>query len=103
MYQLYFYVPESYAERVKEACFAAGAGSIGNYSRCAWQTSGTGQFYPEQGSSPFTGRQGTLEKEKELKVEMVLQHEIRQQVIQALRTAHPYEEPAFGLIDIITS
>ena len=48
-------------------------------------------------------RQGTLEKEKELKVEMVLQREIRQQVIQALRTAHPYEEPAFGLIDIITS
>ena len=42
MYQLYFYVPESYAESVKEACFAAGAGSIGNYSRCAWQTSGDG-------------------------------------------------------------
>ncbi len=103
MYQLYFYVPENHAEKVKEACFAAGAGKIGNYSHCAWQTEGTGQFLPEQGSTPFLGTPGTLEREKELKVEMVLEKELKQQVLEALRNAHPYEEPAFGLIDIITS
>ncbi len=103
MLQLYFYVPASHAEQVKEACFAAGAGRIGTYSHCAWQTTGTGQFLPKEGSSPYLGTRGSLDKEEELKVEMVLKKELKQQVIQALREAHPYEEPAFGLIDIITS
>lgn len=102
MLKLYFYVPESHKEEVKEACFAAGAGRIGDYSRSAWEIFGTGQFLPGSGSSPFLGTPGRLEREKEYKVEMVLPDENKAAVIAALKHAHPYEEPAYGLIRIET-
>ena len=57
MYQLYFYVPESHKEMVKEACFGAGAGTIGEYSRCSWEVKGSGQFLPGDASTPFLGRE----------------------------------------------
>lgn len=102
MLKLYFYVPESHKEEVKEACFAAGAGSIGAYSRCAWEILGTGQFLPGEESTPFLGSPGSLEREAEYKVEMVLSDENRATVVAALKKAHPYEEPAYGLIRIET-
>lgn len=100
MYQLYFYVPESHKETVKEACFASGAGAIGAYKRCSWEVQGTGQFFPGEDSTPFLGQAGRLQIEPEYRVEMVLDDRYKEAVTQALRNAHPYESPAFGLIRI---
>jgi hypothetical protein len=95
VYRLDFYVPEEHAERVKAAVFDAGAGRIGNYDRCAWQTAGRGQFRPLPGSKPAIGRQDAIERVAEAKVEMVCAAEHIEDAITALKAAHPYETPAF--------
>ncbi|WP_130537752.1 NGG1p interacting factor NIF3 [Thiomicrorhabdus indica] len=100
LFQLFFYVPESHLESVKQAVFMAGAGKIGNYEGCAWQVAGTGQFRPIEGSQPFIGEQGTLEKVKEFRVEMVFEPSTAEQVLKALKQAHPYETPAYGVLQL---
>lgn len=97
MYKLVFFVPETHVEAVKTAVFAAGAGRIGNYDCCAWQTLGEGQFRPLPGSDPFLGNTGTLETVAEYRVEMVCADEYIADALKALRQAHPYEEPAFDI------
>lgn len=98
MYKLGFYVPPTHLEQVKDALFAAGAGRVGNYDRCAWQTLGQGQFRPLAGSEPYQGQANVLETVPEYRVELVCADELVQQVLQALRAAHPYEEPAFDIV-----
>jgi hypothetical protein len=98
MYKLGFYVPPSHLESVKTALFAAGAGRIGNYDSCAWQTLGQGQYRPLNGSQPYHGQTGVVEAVEEYRVELVCADELIKQVVQALRTAHPYEEPAFDVV-----
>lgn len=95
MYKLVFYVPAEQLETVKAAVFAAGAGRIGNYSHCCWQVSGEGQFKPLAGSQPFLGEQDSLKTVAEYRVEMVCEDAVIADAVNALRAAHPYEEPAF--------
>ena len=95
MYKLCFYVPESHLEQVKQAVFAAGAGRLGDYDQCCWQVAGQGQFRPLAGSTPHLGVQDQLEQVQEYRVEMLCAEDCMEQVICALRAAHPYEEPAF--------
>jgi structural hemagglutinin/hemolysin toxin protein RtxA len=95
MYKICFYAPDSHVDIVKNAMFAKGAGKIGNYSCCAWQTLGEGQFMPLTGSDAYIGEIGHVEKVAEYKVEMVCDDQYIQEVIAALKTAHPYEEPAY--------
>ncbi|MGE4533375.1 NGG1p interacting factor NIF3 [Halomonas sp.] len=97
MYKLAFFVPVEDAEAVKEAVFATGAGRIGDYEACCFQTRGTGQFRPLEGADPHIGRVGDLERVEELKVELVCEDALIRQAVAALRLAHPYEEPAFDL------
>jgi structural hemagglutinin/hemolysin toxin protein RtxA len=98
MYSIVFYVPDSHLQVVKEALFEAGAGKIGNYSHCAWQTKGQGQFRPLNGSHPFQGKHDQLETVKEYRVEMVCEKHCIKQAVAALKTAHPYEAPAYQVI-----
>lgn len=95
-----FYVPETHVEQVKSAMFSAGAGRVGDYDCCAWQTLGQGQFRPLEGSAPFLGSQGQVERVNEYKVEMVCMQELQAEVIAALKFAHPYEEVAYCVIRI---
>lgn len=95
MLQLTFYVPYSHLEKVKDALFVAGAGKIGNYDRCSWQTTGKGQFRPLDESNPSIGKIGTTEKIIEYKVEMVVQKKDLKNIIHKLKESHPYEEPAY--------
>jgi hypothetical protein len=95
MLQIAFYAPDSAVEKVKEAMFAAGAGRVGNYDRCAWQTIGQGQFRPLPGSNPAIGAQNTLEVLDEWKVEMVCEEDCLDRVLAALKATHPYETPAY--------
>ncbi len=102
MYRLNFYVPEENLEEVKEALFAAGAGKIGNYEKCCWQVPGTGQFLPMENSNPAIGKQGKTEQLQEYKVEMVCSEQFVTAVVEALLKAHPYEEPAYDIVKVIT-
>lgn len=101
MYKICFFVPEDHAEAVKRAMFAAGAGKIGDYDSCCWQTAGQGQFRPLPGSQPFIGEQGEVERVTEYKVEMVCATELMGAALKALRDSHPYEEPAFDIIEMV--
>jgi dinuclear metal center YbgI/SA1388 family protein len=88
------------AARVLDALAAAGAGRIGDYSHCCWSTEGIGQFLPQEGAQPAIGRVGELERVAETRLELVLPRGRRRAVVQALRAAHPYEEPAFDLLEL---
>lgn len=95
MIKLCFFVPVSHVDAVKEAMFTAGAGRIGQYSHCVWQTLGQGQFKPLQGSNPYVGAEGAVHTEDEFKVEMVCEESLLKPVVAALKAKHPYEEPAY--------
>ncbi|WP_163560240.1 YqfO family protein [Halomonas sp. NO4] len=97
MYKLAFFVPVEDAETVKEAVFATGAGRIGDYEACCFQTPGTGQFRPLAGANPHIGEVDTLERVEELKVELVCEDALIHDALTALKGAHPYEEPAYDV------
>ena len=100
MYVLSFYVPFDHLESVKEALFLAGAGQIGNYDRCCWQTKGEGQFRPNDGSNPYLGTQDELMHVEEYKVELLCHSGEIKKVIKALKKSHPYETPAYHVVRI---
>jgi len=97
MYKLVFFVPETHVEAVKNAVFEAGAGRIGDYDCCAWQTLGQGQFRPLVGSNPFLGQQGEIETVPEYRVELVCRDDLIRPALAALKAAHPFEEPAYDV------
>ena len=96
-HKLIVFVPTEAVEKVSAALFLAGAGKIGHYSACSFQSSGTGTFFGEVGTNPAIGKSGTLEKVAEVKLETVVPISCVEAVIAALRQSHPYEEPAFDL------
>lgn len=100
MYKVCFFVPEDAAEEVKISMFKAGAGRIGNYEYCSFETKGIGQFRALFGADPFVGKVGELEKVTELKIEMVCEDIFIKDVISALKKNHPYEMPAYDIIKL---
>lgn len=102
MYKICVYIPESHLDVVKQAMFDAGAGHIGHYDCCAWQTLGQGQFRPLIKSNPFIGKEGKIEHVAEYRVEMVCPDKQVKKVVAALKHAHPYEEPAYDVWQLAT-
>lgn len=98
--KLVTFVPTADADVVLDALAAAGAGSIGDYERCAWSTEGRGTFRPRPGARPAIGTINVVEQVSETRLEMVLARPLRASVVAALRAAHPYEEPAFDLVEL---
>lgn len=94
------FVPSESAAAVFEAMSAAGAGRIGNYDRCAFETSGTGMFRPLDGADPHVGHVGEIEQVSETRLEMIAPRQARADVSVAMRAAHPYEEPAFDVFEL---
>ena len=94
------FVPHADAGRVLDALAAAGAGAIGDYDRCAWTVAGTGTFRPLAGANPTIGAVGDVAEVAEARLEMVLPRGRRAAVVRALRAAHPYEEPAFDVLEL---
>jgi dinuclear metal center YbgI/SA1388 family protein len=94
------FVPHDDAEQLIDALAAAGAGEIGDYRRCAWTSTGTGSFTPQPGANPTVGTVGEAARVDETRVEMVLPRHRRAAVVWALRQAHPYEEPAFDVLEL---
>ena len=93
-------VPTEAREALVDALAAAGAGQVGEYARCAWTTSGVGTFEPGEATSPTTGRPGERVETPEDRVELVVPRAGRERLLAALRSAHPYEEPAFSVLEL---
>ncbi len=99
-YKLITFVPAEHVEQVATELFEAGAGRIGDYSQCSFRSPGTGTFFGEPGTSPAVGESGHLERVPEIRLEMVVPIAALTKILAALRSAHPYEEPAFDLVQL---
>jgi hypothetical protein len=100
--KLIVFVPREALDAVRDSLFAAGAGRIGDYERCSWYTDGTGTFLGGEGTSPSVGQAGREERVAELRLETVFPVERQDEVIAALRSAHPYEEPSFDIYELVS-
>lgn len=98
--QLVCFVPQEQTDAVVAALSEAGAGRLGAYDHCHFRVAGTGAFRALDGADPFIGRIGEIERVAEDRVELVLPRGRRAAVLAALRAAHPYEEPAFHVLEL---
>lgn len=94
------FVPVADEQSLIDALAGAGAGRIGNYERAAFSTPGTGTFRPLAGAAPTIGRVGRIEQVEETMLQMVAPRGRRGAIVAALRAAHPYEEPAFEVLEV---
>jgi hypothetical protein len=99
--KLVVFVPPEALDEVRDAVFAAGAGRIGDYERASWYTEGTGTFLGGEGTNPAIGESGREERVPELRLETVFPEDRQDEVVAALRRAHPYEEPAFDIYALL--
>ena len=98
--KLVVFAPEDAAVVIRVAIAEAGAGAIGDYDQCTFQVAGEGRFRPLEGASPAVGEVGRLEVVPEVRIETVLPRRLRPGVVQAMLAAHPYEEPAYDVIEL---
>jgi hypothetical protein len=94
-------VPAEALDATREAVFEAGGGRIGDYERCSWYTAGTGTFLGGEETDPALGERGREEHVPELRVEAVVPDELVEDAVEALRVAHPYEEPAYDVYPLL--
>jgi len=99
-YKLVVFVPADSLQKVADAVFKAGAGWIGNYSHCSFRSAGTGTFLPLEGAKPAIGKKGKLEKVDEIRFESIVPAEKVADCLKAMKSAHPYEMPAFDVIKL---
>ncbi|SFD54789.1 dinuclear metal center protein, YbgI/SA1388 family [Lentibacillus persicus] len=97
------FVPRSHADEVRDAMSRKGAGHIGDYSHCTFQSQGQGTFKPLEGSDPYIGAQGELEFVDEVKIETIIPAAKMTPVINAMIEAHPYEEAAYDIYPVENS
>lgn len=100
MYKIIVFVPLDHKEILKQSLFAAGAGTVGNYDCCCFETKGTGQFRPIKNARPFIGDLGKVEYVEEVRIEMVCSSQSLKNSIIALKANHPYECPAYDIIKL---
>ena len=95
--KLITYCPVDHAEKIRDAIFEAGAGHIGNYDSCSFNGEGTGTFRALEGANPFVGEINELHREPEIRIESIFPFYLENKIIQALLSAHPYEEVAYDI------
>jgi len=95
--KLVTFVPVEYAEKVREAISSAGAGNIGNYDSCSFNTEGLGSFRGNETTNPFVGEKGKLHFEKETRIETIFPTYLQSKIVATLLTNHPYEEVAYDI------
>lgn len=94
------HVPPAAAADLKRALFEAGAGAIGDYRECAFSLEGTGEFTPVEGANPTDGAVGAHYTADEIRIEFVARAADRRRIVEKLREVHPYEEPAFDVVQM---
>jgi dinuclear metal center YbgI/SA1388 family protein len=100
LYKLIIYTPDKYVGKLREGLFEAGAGTIGNYSSCSYNSGGYGTFKANTQANPFVGDIDKPHIEKEVRTEVIFPIHLKNQIINTLRKNHPYEEPAFDIIPL---
>ena len=95
------FVPSDEVDQLRGALGTAGAGGIGNYKLCSFNTPGEGTFLPDEGAKPVIGEIGSLERVKETRLEMVCSRKALALVIDTLKEFHPYETPAYDIIELV--
>jgi dinuclear metal center YbgI/SA1388 family protein len=95
--KLVTFVPHVHADKVRQALFDGGAGHIGNYDSCSYNTSGQGTFRGGEDTNPFVGEKGTVHFEDEIRLETIVPKHLLKNVLQLLFENHPYEEVAYDL------
>ena len=98
--KLVTFVPEKTLVRLRDAVCDAGAGIIGDYTYCTFSTPGHGTFRPGDETNPYCGRKANLNTEPEHRFEVIVPKHRLHAAIAALRSAHPYEEPAIDVIPL---
>jgi dinuclear metal center YbgI/SA1388 family protein len=93
--QVTVYCPSAYVDKVRDAMFQAGAGSIGDYDRCSFNLVGEGTFRPGSDAMPFIGEKGQDHSEPETKIELLVEKRLSRSVVEAAANVHPYEEMAY--------
>lgn len=94
------FIPEGHVDAVRNVIFKAGAGRIGEYDFCSFNSEGTGTFRPGDNSDPFVGKKGEIHYEREIKSEIIVPKEILRNVEKKMIKAHPYEEPAYDIFPV---
>jgi dinuclear metal center YbgI/SA1388 family protein len=98
--KLITFVPPEKLEEVRNAIFSAGGGQVGNYSECSFTVAGEGTFAGNENTQPYVGKPGERHTEKETRVEIIFPGWIENDILNALKTAHPYEEVAYDVISL---
>ncbi|MDF2551331.1 MAG: Nif3-like dinuclear metal center hexameric protein [Chryseobacterium sp.] len=98
--QLTVFVPKDHSENVKEALFSAEAGNIGFYDECSFKIEGKGTFRPIEGSNPFSGEQNVRENADEEMISVIFESFKQNQIVAAMKSAHPYEEVAHQIYQL---
>lgn len=92
------FCPVDHAEKVRQAIFHAGAGRIGNYDSCSYNTLGEGTFRAFDAANPYVGNKNELHFEKEIKIEAIYPAYLERQIVAEMIRAHPYEEVAYDIL-----
>lgn len=95
--KLVTFCPAEHAQKVRQSMFEAGAGQIGNYDSCSFNSDGTGTFRAQQGANPYVGAVGQIHNEPEVRIETILPIHRTSAVVAAMKNAHPYEEVAYDI------
>ena len=98
--KLAVFVPVDHAEKLSNALFEAGAGSIGHYSECSFTSEGNGSFKPMKGSQPFIGAEGMREKVVEAKIEVIFPVHLQPKILAVMHENHPYEVVAYDILPL---
>ena len=98
--KLIVFAPSTHSNQILNALFEAGAGQIGNYSECSFQTTGMGSFKPNDLAKPFVGTVNDRHQEPEIKLEVLIPNYLQSRILQALKQNHPYEEVAYDLLPL---
>lgn len=96
-FKIVTFVPPAYLEKVSQAMFSTGAGTIGSYKGCSFYVLGTGTFIPQENAQPFVGTVGQFEKVSEMRLEVETPADLLNQVVEQILSTHPYEEPVIDI------
>ncbi|NOZ45219.1 MAG: Nif3-like dinuclear metal center hexameric protein [Chlorobi bacterium] len=103
LYKLVTFIPVKSLDKVSKALFSSGAGNIGNYDSCSFNTEGFGTFRANEAANPFVGEKGKLHKENEVRFETIFPKHLTANIIQALVQSHPYEEVAYDIYPLMNT
>ena len=97
-----FTIPEN-AEKVRLALAKAGAGTIGNYNNCSFNSEGFSTYQGNEDSNPTVGNKGKLTQTEEIKIEVVFEKQLQSKILKTLFANHVYEEVAYEIYNLENS